>query len=198
MGLYGSPEFEPYSPNDIKVKNHKPKKTSNKIYMLFKNVFAIIGVIATFIFIVTLFNTPPSEMPQGNNENNNGIMSAYQITKNEYIPMCAEYNYKDIARYPAEYKGKNAKFTGKVVQVLEDPNSNVINLRMDIAQDEYGYWSDTIYVLYERKSINEQRILVDDIITVYGQLSGLCTYTTVLGDTISIPEISIIYYDLIE
>lgn len=59
---------------------------------------------------------------------------------------------------------------------------------MNITKNQYGYWEDTIYVDYERKSANESRILEDDIITLYGELNGIKKYIAVLGNEISIPH----------
>ena len=37
----------------------------------------------------------------------------------------------------------------------------------------------------------EARILEDDIITIYGTANGLKTYKTILGASVTIPEVSI-------
>lgn len=116
-------------------------------------------------------------------------------TKDEYIASCAEYGYKDISRQPDSYKGKRAKFKGKVIQVLEGYGDNIA-MRVDVTQDDYGLWSDTIYVNYTRKSDDEPRILEDDIIIMYGELDGIETYTTVLGSSMSIPRIAAEYISL--
>lgn len=112
----------------------------------------------------------------------------------KYKNSCKSYNYKDIARNPDSYKGKPAKFTGKVIQVLEDGND--VTLRVNITKDEYDLWEDTIYVEYTRKSSTEGRILEDDIITMYGDLDGIKTYETVLKSEMSIPYLKANYIDI--
>ena len=44
-----------------------------------------------------------------------------------------------------------------------------------------------LYIDYKRKSDMESRVLENDIITVYGIMNGIKTYTSVFGNQISIP-----------
>lgn len=111
----------------------------------------------------------------------------------DYKNKCKEYTYEDIARNPEETRGNDAKFRGEVIQVLEDGNS--VEMRVNITKESYGY-SDTIYVSYDRKSENEDRILEDDIITIYGKLGGLETYTSILGADITLPQVFAEYIEI--
>lgn len=115
---------------------------------------------------------------------------------NSYKEQCKEYTYKEIARNPDSVKGEYAKLTGEVIQVLESGNS--VTLRVDITKSEYGYYSDTVYVTYTKKSETEDRILEDDIISIYGKLGGIETYTSVLGAEVSLPKIFAEYIELVE
>lgn len=110
---------------------------------------------------------------------------------NAYKSQCTYYDYKTIARDPEVYKGKQAAFTGKVIQVVE--NGLSVIMRVNVTPVGYGVYSDTVYVTYYRKSNTESRILEDDIITLYGTLGGLKTYETVLGSTVSIPLLNAKY-----
>ncbi|MGM9552487.1 MAG: hypothetical protein ACI3XA_09570 [Clostridia bacterium] len=111
----------------------------------------------------------------------------------QYKESCVKYDYKTIARDPDKYMFTYGKYTGKVVQVLEDGND--IQLRVNITRGSYGYYSDTIYVMYTKKS-GESRILEDDIITLYGMNMGTISYESVLGSTITIPCVYAKYIDL--
>lgn len=112
----------------------------------------------------------------------------------QYKEQCTAYKYKAIARNPNDYEGKLAKFTGQVVQVEETEDGNV--LRVDVTKDEYGIWNDTIYVEYTPKSNGESRILENDVVTMYGELDGIKSYTTVLGGKVSIPYLKAQYIDI--
>ena len=106
--------------------------------------------------------------------------------KKDYLASCKTYKYKDIARNPDKYEGKNAKFKGKVVQVMEGDYYTV--LRVNVTKGKYGIYSDTVYVIYIPKDSKESRILEDDIVTLYGELGGIETYETVMGASVSIPK----------
>lgn len=74
-------------------------------------------------------------------------------TPDEYKASCQYYDYKEIARQPDAYKNSRAHFSGKVLQVTEHTfDSNKIDLRVDVTEDEYGLWDDTIYVTYKYKT----------------------------------------------
>ena len=121
-----------------------------------------------------------------------GRKKSEEEIKNEFIASCQDFSYEDIARNPNNYKGKNAKFNGKVIQVQEGL-LNSVTLRVDVTQGEYGIWDDTVYVNYKYKDDNESKILEDDIITMYGTIDGLKTYTTIFGGEVTIPEMTVKY-----
>lgn len=112
----------------------------------------------------------------------------------DYKNSCGTYSYKEIARNPDTYSGKNAKFTGKVIQVMNDYSGVV--LRVSVTKDEYGIWNDVVYVTYTYPESSSPKILENDIITMYGELSGSETYTSTLGASITIPAFDAKYIDI--
>lgn len=112
----------------------------------------------------------------------------------EYKKNCKTYDYKTIFRYAEDYKGKEVKFTGKVVQVIE--SDTMPSYRINVTKDKWGYYDDTIYVSFFDMDGNTPRILEDDIVTVYGTLSGTYTYETVLGASVTIPSMLALYIDI--
>lgn len=113
-----------------------------------------------------------------------------------YKEECQTYNYKDIFRYAEDYKGKYVKYTGEVIQVMEDSYGarKMYTLRVDVTKTDYGY-EDTVYVRYFPME-NAPRILEDDIITIYGELDGLETYTSIMGTSVTIPTITSNYVEI--
>lgn len=107
----------------------------------------------------------------------------------EYIAGCETVVYKDVERNPSDFEGRYIAVTGEVIQVSEGW-FNTVTLRI---KNEDGTW----YATYTRED-NEPRILEDDIITAYGECTGVETYSTVLGSKMTIPAMEIEYYDLIE
>ena len=104
----------------------------------------------------------------------------------QYKEKCKPYTYKSIARNPEKSRGSFAVVSGEVIQVIEQ-GLHVI-LRVNITQESWGY-KDTIYITYSRKSDTEDRILEDDIVTVWGELAGMESYETIFGATTSIPKL---------
>ncbi|MBR5497455.1 MAG: zinc ribbon domain-containing protein [Clostridia bacterium] len=120
---------------------------------------------------------------------------ASTLSEAEYTASCESIPYKDIARMPDNYVGKNVVFTGEVVQVMESSYSNNVTYRIDVTKDEYGYWDDTVYVTYELPE-GAPRILEDDIVKFYGICEGTYTYETVLGSSLTIPSVEALYIDI--
>ncbi len=113
--------------------------------------------------------------------------------RDEYINKCNAYNYKDVFRHSEDYKGKYAKFTGEVVQVLE--SDGYYSLRINVTNND-GWYEDTIFVTLSSNSFNG-RILEDDIVTIYGKLAGLYEYESIFGEPITIPLLNAEYIDLL-
>ena len=105
---------------------------------------------------------------------------------------CQAYSYDQIARDPEGYSMTKGVYTGKVVQVIESGNS--VELRVNVTQTSYSY-KDTIYVKYTLKE-GQNRILEDDIVTIWGYNSKTISYTTVMGATVTIPYVKAEYLSL--
>lgn len=104
----------------------------------------------------------------------------------EFKASCQTYTYEQMARNPENFKGTNVKVTGEVIQALY--GSEGIDLRVNITKEgNYAtYYTDTIYVVYYPEE-GEDKILEDDIITIYGTAQGDYTYTSTLGGPITLP-----------
>ena len=129
-----------------------------------------------------------------NNNLNKTVSQAKTDYINDYKNSCQTYDYKTIFRYAEDYKGKDVKYTGKVVQVIESDIAT--SYRVNVTKDKWGYYDDTIYVTFIDLDKNTPRILEDDIITFYGTLSDLYTYETVMGSTVTIPSVTATYIDI--
>lgn len=135
----------------------------------------------------------PEETTTTTKETTTTTTKSPDMIKFEYKSKCQTYNYKDIARNASSYYGRYAKFTGKVMQTMYEGDSAVF--RVNVTKDKYGYYDDTIWVEYKpRKS--ESKLLEDDIVNIWGMLTGEHTYETVLGASITIPSIKAEYIEL--
>ncbi|RKL65429.1 toxin regulator [Salipaludibacillus neizhouensis] len=92
--------------------------------------------------------------------------------------------YDQLARNPDNHIFEKVKFHGKVVQVMEGDGITQIRLA---ANDNY----DTMVFAEFESSVVDSRILEDDTITIMGISTGLLTYESTMGGSISIPGVSI-------
>ena len=101
---------------------------------------------------------------------------------------CKTYTYQQMARNPEKFEGTNVKLTGEVIQALYGDDS--VDLRVNITKEGtyYTSYTDTVYVVYEIEE-GEDKILEDDIITIYGTSLGDYTYTSTMGAPITLPLI---------
>ena len=120
---------------------------------------------------------------------------SYDLTPEEkedwFKADCTAYSYDELARDPNKYLLMHGKYTGKIIQVMEDGNE--YQLRVNITKTRYSY-TDTICVTYTRKD-GESRLLEDDIVTIYGTNFSTVSYTSVLGAKITLPYVVASYID---
>lgn len=116
------------------------------------------------------------------------------VSESEYKASCEKVAYKDIARQPDLYDGKEVVFTGEVVQVQEGILGKNI-YRINVTKGDYDIWEDTVYVTFTLPE-GAARVLEDDIVTFYGTCTGTYTYTTVLGSSMTIPSVTAKYIDI--
>lgn len=92
--------------------------------------------------------------------------------------------YDQLARNPDDFFLEKVKFRGTVVQVME--GDGITQIRLAVG-DDYGQ----ILLAEFDSSILDSRILEDDTITIRGISSGLITYESTMGASISIPGVAV-------
>lgn len=186
------------------MSKQKSKLNVILIVLLAVLIIAVIGFGGYFIWKLEFDNKSTTQQASSNNEiktKSNSNQKAEETvsesapveTREDYMKSCATYTFKEIARNPNSYKGKRAKITGEVIQVQQDGNEVVLRVNMT-KQD--GYYTDTIMAGYAYSDENEDRILEDDIVTIYGELYGTITYTSVMGADVTVPAIKTMYLDI--
>lgn len=116
-----------------------------------------------------------------------------QEKEKQFKKECEEYTFEQLARNPDKVRDKKVKVTGEVIQVSEGIYTN--GLRVNITKNEYDWYEDTIYVTYVPEE-GKDKILEDDIITVWGTAEGEYSYTSVMGATVTLPYISAEYLEI--
>ena len=115
------------------------------------------------------------------------------VSPETYKVSCQDIAYDELARNPDSYIGQRVKYTGEVIQVIED--GTTATYRINVTQGDYGLWDDTVLVYY-RFSDGQSRFLEDDIVTFYGMSGGLYTYESTMGASITVPLVYAEYIDL--
>lgn len=90
-------------------------------------------------------------------------------------------DYKQNARDPDAYTGTYIKFSGEIIQVMEDDSFAVFRIATK------GSYDNVIYCLYVKPE-NYKRFLEDDKVDVWAVSTGIYTYTTVMGNEMTIPS----------
>jgi hypothetical protein len=149
----------------------------------FKNhILAMItSFIMFFIFVAILGSLQPNDSGKITN-----ATIKETTNKESYMAAAKTYEYKELARNPEEYKGEIAAFKGKVIQVSEGSLNTIYRVATKDGIE------DIIYVTYKRPK-GEDRVLENDIVTIYGDLNGVTTYKSVLGGNITIPSVKARY-----
>nr|DAF49420.1 MAG TPA: CcmE [Myoviridae sp. ct8mY9] len=120
---------------------------------------------------------------------------AKEQEEKDFKSSCQTYTFEQMARNPDNFKGTNVKVTGEVIQALYGYGS--VSLRVNITKEgNYTtYYTDTIYVTYTPEE-GEDKILEDDIITIYGTSDGEYTYTSTIGASVTLPYIKGKYIEI--
>lgn len=167
-------------PYDAKVCPQCRKKQGGK-----KWIVVLIIVIAIIIGLFACSDSNPSS---------DVSEDAKAMSEEDYKNACETgVDYKELARNEDDNKGKKVHFTGQIVQVCYEGDYNS-TYRVDVTEDEYGFWEDTIYVSFNTDK--KARLLEDDIVEIYGESAGLYSYTSVLGSEETIPQINAVYMEL--
>lgn len=90
--------------------------------------------------------------------------------------------FAQLKKNPDKYEGEYVKYKGEIVQILEEGNFTVI--RLAVTPTSYGYdFNDIIWVEY----IGTTEFVDEDIVTVYGTITGEYSYTSTAGWEITLP-----------
>lgn len=116
------------------------------------------------------------------------IQPTEEQAKEAFKASCSEFSYDQAARDPDSLNGSHSTFSGRVVQVMQQDNLYILRVNKD---NDYDC---TVYVVYLAKE-GAPRILEDDNITLWGTLSGLETYTTIFGASVTIPSFTALYVE---
>lgn len=136
-------------------------------------------IVALVIIAIIGSASGESEEPNKSSENKTSeTVTEPEETEEEYKDSCEEYNYKDVLRSPEDYVGKRIKITVKISTVHETSWLNDRKYYFAYSESEYGWYGDC-YGVFDERAEQKPKLLADDTITVYGEISDP-EYTTSL------------------
>lgn len=123
---------------------------------------------------------------------------APEISEDAYKAQCRQMDYKELFRYPDKYKGTKVIVKVRVAQIVSANFSGSRKAwRAYTDNSGYGFYADDEYYMLDKRGGDAVKILEDDIITVYGEFTGLEKITRALtGTTDELPRIEVKYADL--
>lgn len=125
---------------------------------------------------------------------------APEISEDDYKAECQTVDYKELCRYPEKYEGTKIVVKVKVSQIIDANFSGSKKAwRTYTDNSGYGFYADDEYYMLDKRGGDAVKILEDDIITVYGEFTGLEKITRALTSTTDeLPRIEVKYADLAE
>lgn len=146
-----------------------------------------IAIVIGFIVIVGVIGalsvggTEPSQTLQASDNSSAGTNA--NPCSADITSSAVAVDYKQLEKDPDSFKGKVAKFTGQVVQIIEF--NGITNIRLAVTKTDYGWDpSNIIYIEYDAHT----DAVEDDVVTVYGIIAGNYTYTSQANFKISVPS----------
>lgn len=121
------------------------------------------------------------------------------VTKEQYISECETYDYKELARYPDTYKGKKMKLVVHIEQIVSGGFLDKNSYYRAYTKGDYSLWMGDEYFLYDYRTDDTTKILVEDYLVVYGEYNGTVEVKRALtGTTDEIPSINVYYAEFID
>jgi len=152
-----------------------------------KGVLGVAGVCCIGIILIVIIGgilTPDTGSSSNITTNTTTTSSSTPAvaaeSESDYKASCKVISFKELEKNPDGHSGERVKYTGEVVQIME--NYGVSSIRMDVGSN----FGDTIYVSYPGTT----SAVEGSTITVYGVVDGSYTYTSQAGWEISLPKIS--------
>lgn len=123
-----------------------------------------------------------------------------EISEDDYKAECQSVDYKELCRYPEKYEGTKIVVKVKVSQIIDANFSGSEKAwRTYTDNSGYGFYADDEYYMLDKRGGDAVKILEDDIITVYGEFTGLEKITRALTSTTDeLPRIEVKYADLVD
>ena len=107
----------------------------------------------------------------------------------EFREEATTIDYNQLIKNPNRYKGEKVVYEGQVFQIQEEAGVGIMLL--SVTNEGYGFWTNNIWVnFFEPIEAAEE-----DIITVYGKITGSEEYETQIGGSTFVPRMNAVYIE---
>jgi len=156
-----------------------------------KTVIKVLGVIVGILVGISVIAFLIGSQEGASTEQEGAPTQPPAMSVAEIKSTALEVSYDDLMRYNENYIGKIVYYPGgEIFQVAEGDGDRYTLL---VSTKVYLYYSeDNVYVNYEG-----ERLLEGDIVDLWGKVKGLKTYTAVLGNEVTIPELDALHVELV-
>lgn len=104
---------------------------------------------------------------------------------------CGNYPYESLARTPDTFKNQKIKFSGTIIQVIEEQNQHGYRIAID---DNY---EQIALVSYQGK-LDQGRILENDTVEFWGVYQGVTTYQSTFNAKVTVPYLLASGYSILQ
>lgn len=100
-------------------------------------------------------------------------------------------SYADLLKDSGPFLGKHVSFRGQILQIQQNGGAGGIML-LSVTDLGYGTWTDNVWIDYNHATTAN----TNDIVTVYGTVAPVKSYTTQAGGDTFVPRVRARYIDL--
>ena len=129
-----------------------------------------------------------SQVKISNEKVNDPFASAPSLSIDRYMASCRVPDYADIAENPQKNRGKKIAVTGRVLQSVE----GWFEVSFMRVEDENG----DVWFASRLMTGGSSGLDAYDTVTLYGECTGVTTYITVEGESVTVPSIDVKYIAL--
>lgn len=178
----------------------KNKPTLSALRTIIAVIFILVGISQIFSILSGGSSSSSKSTSKASASTASSVASVPEISEDDYKAECQTVDYKELCRYPEKYEGTKIVVKVKVSQIIDANFSGSEKAwRTYTDNSGYGFYSDDEYYMLDKRGGNAVKILDDDIITVYGEFTGLEKITRALTSTTDeLPRIEVRFADLAE
>ncbi|UGS38497.1 hypothetical protein [Capillimicrobium parvum] len=117
-------------------------------------------------------------------------IAAAQQAEADFKASATTVPYNQLEKNADGYRGTKVVYRGQIFQIQESSYGGGFML-LSVSDQGYGFWDDNIWVNYEGHISGAE----EDVITVYGVITGSKSYETQIGGETYVPRMRARYVD---